>query len=168
LTQARNTNRRPDAAPASEGPSLRQLAGAAAASSGGATGALAGAANSAGGGAAGAADKVGQSIGTGLIKGCWEALAPTFGLTILVLDLMFLLGAFSSFFRKYIPEVGHEWIPEQARKLLPKSALLPLKYAELTALFLITGLVLAVLTLLFAMTVYLLSILMAVAQGLTG
>jgi hypothetical protein len=147
------------------GASLGRMAGAAAGAGGGTGAALANAAG--GGGIEGAAGGMGQRLGTGIIKGCWEAMAPTFGLTVIILDIMFFLGYSSKFFRKYIPEIGHEWIPEQARQAIPKSVLLPIKYAELSALVLVTALVAAALTILFFMLVYLISVLMAVAQGLT-
>lgn len=159
LMQARSSRRQEGgSSESSGGASFGKMAGAAAASSGPAGAALGNVAG--GGGGAG----MGQKLGAGIIKGCWEGLAPSFGLTVIILDMMFLLGYSSKFFRKYIPEVGHEWIPEEVRKTIPKAALLPVKYAELTALVLVTGLVSLALAVLAFIIVFIVSLVMALTK----
>lgn len=125
---------------------------------GGAAAALAG-----GGGGAQVLEGIGQKLGGGAIKALWEALAPSFAHSIWLIDLIFFLGWSSKFFRRWIPEVGHEWLQPDVVKKIPKNLLLPLKYAELTAIILITLLVAAADLMILTMIVFMITVIMAVA-----
>lgn len=82
------------------------------------------------------------TVGRGIIKGLWSALWPSLGHTIFLIALLFYATKHSSFFRRFFPRLGEEWVPEEVLKRMPKSALIPIKAAETVAITVILVLVL--------------------------
>ncbi len=85
-----------------------------------------------------------RMIGNALVKMSWSNLWMTFGHSVYVLDVLFFAGWASTYLRKYIPEVGTEWIPPDILKKTSKHLLLPLKLGEIVALSFITFWVLCI------------------------
>lgn len=116
----------------------------------------------------GAVEQMKQQVGSSIIKSCWATLTLTLGHSIYLIDLLFFLGWASKYFRAYIPEVGMEWLPQQTRDLLPRSAVLPLKLGEIIAMIFITLFVAILDVAILSMIILILSVLMAVGAGIAG
>jgi hypothetical protein len=52
---------------------------------------------------------------SGALKGAWESLIESFGLSILYVDLHFLLNKIVG--DKVFPKLGHEWVPKEIAKV---------------------------------------------------
>jgi hypothetical protein len=74
-------------------------------------------------------------MGATFIRVCWAMMALSFYHTVYLMDIAFIVGAFSPFVRKYIPEVGGEWMPSAP---IPKLSRLGIKIGEIIALASIT------------------------------
>ncbi len=103
---------------------------------------------------------------SGFIKACWAFLWETFGHSIYLIDLLFLLQAGSGYLRRFIPAVGEEWFAPEALKNLPKSSLLPIKLAEIVGMVVITALVIALDVLFVTVIAILLAVVTAAANHL--
>lgn len=86
----------------------------------------------------------------GFIRACWSTLWITLGHSVYLLDIVFIAGAGSSRLRQYVPAVGEEWFAPQMLQRLPKSAILPIKFGEICALAVLTGLIFLIDLILFA------------------
>jgi hypothetical protein len=75
-----------------------------------------------------------RGVGRGCIMGLWNSLWLTFGHTIYPLAILFYMAWASKYVRKYIPEVGTEWIPGPMLAKIPKPLLIPIKMAEILGL----------------------------------
>lgn len=87
-------------------------------------------------------------IGIGFVRMMWSFLWPSFGHTIWLINLTFIVSFASRivFKKQYLPEVGEEWLPPVpvgggAAGALKKSTLYIFKIADFFAIFLITLLV---------------------------
>lgn len=78
-----------------------------------------------------------RGIGRGCVMSLWSSLWLTFGHTIYPLSLAFFLAWSSQYARKYLPQIGEEWIPGPLMKKIPKPLLIPLKLGELVGVLFI-------------------------------
>lgn len=92
-----------------------------------------------------AAETMVKKPGAAFVRQLWYWLIPTYGLTLILLDLVFWLTAFSSFFRRILPTPGEEWIlaiaagPLKAEELKKRAVVL--MYVEIMVLGLLNAIV---------------------------
>lgn len=115
----------------SEAPSIRDVAKLAKASP---AGAVAGSLGSLGSGKGLPLDEIQRGVGRGCVRMLWQFVWPSFGHTIYLIGIIFLIAWSSKFARKYVPEVGEEWFPPDLLKKIPKPMLIPIKLAELVGM----------------------------------